>query len=137
MLPSGKLFILKVLRLKCEHCNHTHALLPLEVIPYRKITTQSVIDILALEITPTDRCSIKRLEEKKKEIENYLIEHECLDELYLYRIQKIFHKHWENRIKPEIISSLNLESFKMIVQRFELVFMQTKFTRCFLNAYFP
>lgn len=37
-LPTGKTISLRVLRVKCAHCNKTHAVLPLAIIPYKRIT---------------------------------------------------------------------------------------------------
>ncbi len=37
-LPTGKTISLHVLRVKCAHYNKTHAVLPLAIIPYKRIT---------------------------------------------------------------------------------------------------
>lgn len=79
---------LKVLRLRCNTCGITHALLPLEVVPYSQVSLTCQIAILRYRIS-------------SPEMEQMRNANPDLDESCISRIRRKFRKHWAERLRAE------------------------------------
>lgn len=75
-------FSLRVLRVKCSHCNRTHAILLSSIIPYSQILFKQLLLILKNPMHALDPL---------------MISHD-IDEAHLRAIKKKFSLHWKKRL---------------------------------------
>lgn len=120
ILPNGETISLRVLRVKCAHCNKTHAVLPLAIIPYKRITYMTATRIINLNT--------------RKAVKDFLDNNLDIDENMIYRIKQQFKHRWKQILISLDISRINIESIKVIIQNQNVNFMQFKRTICSLNA---
>lgn len=120
ILPTGGIINLCVLRVKCPHCNKTHAVLPIAIIPYKSITFVTTARILNLR----SRNDIKEFLDRNLDIEENMI----------YRIKQQFKQRWKSILKSLEITRINIDSIKVIIKNQRVHFMQIKRTICSLNA---
>jgi hypothetical protein len=78
-------FELIVLRVKCQFCGKTHAILPDSLIPYSSIPEEVTIEIIKAG--------------NKEKLEEILTDNLCLDLTDIYRIRKNYQLHWKERLK--------------------------------------
>lgn len=119
-LPNGETISLRVLRVKCAHCNKTHAVLPLAIIPYKRITYMTATRIINLK--------------NRKAVIDFLDNNLDIDENMIYRIKQQFKHRWKQILISLDITRINVESIKVIIQNQNVQFMQIKRTICSLNT---
>lgn len=81
---------LRIQRVKCKVCGHTHALLLSDMIPYSQILFKDTLDI----IRSTSIVQLKDI----------MIRNPFIDESNISYVKKQFHKHWQQRLLSERIS---------------------------------
>lgn len=86
--PSG-LVQLKIQRVKCKVCGHTHAILLSCMIPYSQILFKDTLDI----IRSTSIDDLKQI----------MMDNLSIDESNISYVKRQFHKHWEQRLLSEQI----------------------------------
>ena len=110
-LPSGKLSI-RILRVRCKHCNHTHAIFTSDFVPYSQILLTDVLKI----ITASSPAHYKKI-----------MEDNCfIDESDIYRTKKIYLRFWEDKISSIDISLNDTALSEICIRTFHLQFMQIK-----------
>lgn len=119
-LPNGETISLRVLRVKCAHCNKTHAVLPLAIIPYKRITYMTATRIINLK--------------NRKAVIDFLDNNLDIDENMIYRIKQQFKHRWKQILISLDITRIDVESIKVIIQNQNVQFMQIKRTICSLNT---
>lgn len=117
VLTGGDVIPLRIARLYCKHCHHTHAIILSTMVPYSKYPLSVQADIIE---SHDKNVSLNSILEKYPGIE--------LDTLK--SIIKKFHRHWNERLRSiglalYPLSHLIEESFK----HFKCQFMQIKATR--------
>ena len=84
---SGRLK-LRILRVKCSRCGRTHALLPVELVPYSQADLSCQINML-------------RFKSNSPEMEFMRNANPDLDEACISRVRRKFRKHWAERLHAE------------------------------------
>ena len=102
-------FRLVVLRIRCQFCGHTHAILPDTIVPYSSVSLKDTISIL--------------LSETPDQIKSFLLNNLSLDFSDVYRIRRNFKKYWEQRLKSTELSIDNQIS-QPCISAFRRQFMQ-------------
>lgn len=85
---NNQKYELSILRVRCKHCNTTHALLPFFLLPYFQIPLVDVIQILNLS--------------SKDQYHRFLYDHCLLEESHIYHIKKRFQDFRYRTIQKEI-----------------------------------
>lgn len=117
--PHGVLK-LKIQRLKCKHCNHTHSILLSSLIPYSQLLFHDMLSIIRAH--------------SFDELDQIMIRNPHIDESNVSYIKKQFHKHWEQRLVSENIE-LDSELIFQCFFHFKKQFMQIKCT--YNNLFIP
>lgn len=105
---SGKV-VIRVLRVKCSHCNRTHAIMPSCIVPYSQILLTQLISIVHSSIKSLDTLAILY----------------SLEDAHIRYINKQYQHFWKQRI-------YNLKSFSAYqlstycFQTFKKQFMQIR-----------
>lgn len=110
--PSG-LVKLRIQRVKCKVCGHTHALLLSCLIPYSQILLKDAVYIIRSS-------SID-------DLKNIMMNNLSIDESNISYVKRQFHKHWQHRLLAEQIrfdESLVFQCFF----HYKMQFMQIKRT---------
>lgn len=108
--PEG-LVPLRIQRVLCKHCNHTHALLLSSIIPYSRILLRDAVTIIQLN--------------SSKELDEFMISNPLIDESNVSYIRKQYIKHWQQRLLSENISFDDCLVFQCF-SHFSRQFMQIK-----------
>lgn len=74
---------LKILRVKCSHCNRTHAIILPCMVPHSQILLKQLFEIV---------------KKPSKDLNNVMISHN-IDEAHIRYIKKQFLLHWKERIE--------------------------------------
>ena len=114
---QNEILVLKVVRVFCSACGHTHALLLSSIVPYSQIpvTLQADAIIAAEEGSP---------------ISAILGEQCCVDESNLRSVIRAYRLHWKERLLSE---GITITPIHLLVRKcfsfFSRAFMQIKTTR--------
>lgn len=117
--PDGKIK-LRILRIKCESCGKTHAVLHPSIVPYSQVVLIDTLDIVSNYLNNESNNSVlnQNPEITESDVRNTI---------------KKFKKHWKERIKSLTINPM-LDFFKLnnflelISKAFKIAFMQIKST---------
>ena len=113
---------LRIQRVRCSSCKHTHAILPGSIVPYSQIPLEKQISILLAE----NRSETEQIMEAVPEI----------TECDIHHIRQQFKKHWEQRMHALglDLSSPAQELAERSLLSFRMQFMQVRNT---VNIFFP
>lgn len=114
-LKCGAAFLtLRICRVKCSCCGHTHALIPDTIVPYSQIALPDQVRIIAASDAGTSFLPILEL---------------CpaIDENNVYSILRRYRRYWRQRLLAESISLLPASALPMqCLAAFGRQFMQIK-----------
>lgn len=96
---------MKVLRLRCSRCGRTHALLPVEAVPYSQVDLSCQLTMLRYKIG-------------SPEMEKMQNSNPDLDESCISRVRRKFRKHWAERLKAECLS-VHMELDQLVTSCFD------------------
>jgi len=111
--PMGKV-ILRILRVKCSHCNTTHAILLISMVPYSQVLYKDHIRIITQYIQGND-------------FEDIMMDTIDIDESSIQYIIKQYLRHWKERVLSYSIT-LNEMMYRDCFKYFNRAFMQIKCT---------
>lgn len=113
---GAALLCLRICRVKCSCCGHTHSLIPDTMVPYSQISLPDQLQIIAASEAGTsflpilERCT-------------------AIDENNVYSILRRYHRYWRQRILAEAIPLLPGSALAMrCLNSFGRQFMQIKCT---------
>lgn len=115
---TSGLICLKIQRVKCKICGHTHAILLSCMIPYSQILFKDTLDIIRST--------------SFEELKNIMTANQLIDESNISYIKRQFHKHWEQRLLSEQISFDDSLVFQCFFH-YSRQFMQIKCTENILS----
>lgn len=103
----GEYYKIKIKRVKCKRCNHTHALIPSFITPYFQEEMEYIINIITeVEVNKNTINKVSKITKQDRKVIAYIIkrfkEHETrLLTTFNYKIKKILSmlKEIENRIE--------------------------------------
>lgn len=105
---------LKVSRVKCQFCSKTHALLPVQLVPYQQIPLETQLDVIK------DSLSEEKLAPS-------LEKHPFVDEFSAKMILLRFYTFWMERLKSLSIQISPIDTLiKSCVSHYHLQFMQIR-----------
>lgn len=113
-------FRLDVLRIRCQFCGHTHAILPDTIVPYSSVSLKDTVTII-LSKTP-------------EQIKDFLKNNLSLDFSDVYRIRRNYKQYWKERLKSTGLHIDNQISQQCILA-FKRQFMQIHCGLC--RSYTP
>lgn len=117
--PEG-LVSLRIQRVFCKHCKHTHALLPSSIIPYSRVLLKDAVTIIQLN--------------SFKELDEFMISNPLIDESHVSYIKKQYTKHWQQRLLSKNISFDDRLVFQCF-SHFSRQFMQIKYIQNILYSF--
>lgn len=91
--PEGKV-PLRICRVLCSCCHHTHALLPSSMVPYSQISLSEHVEVISCH-------------EVKERWEPLMNRNPSIDESNCRYITRCFLKHWKQRLLSEKITLFN------------------------------
>lgn len=113
--PLGR-YRVRIQRVKCKSCHHTHALMPESIIPYSHIVYADTVDLI---------CAY----EKGESYQLILNQNPELTEANLYRTIRNYRRHWRERLL-----SLFESITRLIFDRDDFLSTLSKcFQRCFMQ----
>lgn len=110
-----KVITLYILRLFCQHCKRTHAVLPSNIVPYQQIQVM-------------DQVKIINILNNKDSIDDFLNKNTAIDENNVKRVFRSFLRHWLAKLDCQNIlldSNITENCFK----HYSSQFMQIKKTK--------
>ena len=114
---ADHIILLRVARVFCTACGHTHALLLSSLVPYSQIPLPV-------------QASVADCYEKKSGYHSILNSRSCIDENTISSIIRSYRKHWQQRIRSHNLSFAMLHNLiRGCFASFSRPFMQIKTTR--------
>lgn len=114
---------IRIRRVVCSICGHTHALIPSCIVPYSTVML-------------CDQAEIIGKYESGESFVHVLEKNNAIDENNAYSILRSYRMHWEQRLKSLQISINPLRGLvEACVSVYKRVFMQIKKTPCILYAF--
>ena len=118
---NNKTIRIRIRRVICSICGHTHALMPSCIVPYSAVMLCDQAEIIG----------------KYESVESFvhvLEKNNAIDENNAYSILRSYRRHWKERLRSLHISINNtlMELVEACVSVYKRVFMQIKKTPCIL-----
>lgn len=115
---SSGLIKLRIQRVKCKICGHTHAILLSCMIPYSQVLLKDTLSIIQST--------------SFEELKDIMISNQLIDEANISYIKRQFHKHWKQRLLSENIKLDDSLVFQCFFH-YNKQFMQIKRTKNILS----
>lgn len=107
---------LHVLRVKCSHCNKTHALLPASIVPYSQVSFSDQVSIVSCFENSSDYTEIMETTPS-------------IGENCIHSIIRRYRHHWHQRIlSANLNTSISIPFIRDCFTHFSRQFMQIKTT---------
>lgn len=118
---------LRVLRIRCQLCGKTHAVLPTDIVPYSQVTFSTQLDV----VLTLENISISK---------DILTLHPELDDSDIYRIKKRYSEHWRERLLSSLLDGISLlmhpsKLIQFCFTEYKRNFMQIKCTYNSIQSY--
>lgn len=110
-VKTEDLVLIRITRIKCPHCNKTHAILPQWLVPYSRIPLETTVEIILL---------------KSEEIKRYLETAYYLADEVIRMIKDKYRKYWRQRLISQNIKINNMLSTTCL-DIFGYQFMQIRY----------